>query len=172
MWPPHSIHNYPAKGYILEPVFIISQMSTLCIEGWNVWLFIHLKRPHSTRSKPNPVKPEPFLSFWQMKKEKKEMNYQYTSFNLYNFCIIWHFLGWWYLKKFKKTHNSCVKYDTVGVMGLKLLSGVCDHVNSTCNLTMATLLVMWSLLSASVTCSRSFQRLCCLSPKLSLTTRD
>lgn len=120
--------------------------------------FHSFRRPHSMRSKPNPVKPEPFLSFWQMKKEKKkEMNYQYTSFNLYNFCFIWHFLGWWYLKKFKKTHNSCVKYDTVGVMGLKLLSGVCDHVNSTCNLTMATLLVMWSLLSASVTCSSLFR---------------
>lgn len=32
------MHKYPAKGYILEPVFIISQMSTLCMEGCNVWL--------------------------------------------------------------------------------------------------------------------------------------
>lgn len=37
VWPQHSIHDYPAKGYILERVLIISQMSTLCIERWNVW---------------------------------------------------------------------------------------------------------------------------------------
>lgn len=120
------------------------------------WLFIHLRKPHTRE--PCKAWAIPFLLTNEKKKEKKEMNYQYTSYNLYNFCFIWHFLGWWYLKRFKKNpHNSCVKYDRVGVMGLKLLSGVCDHVNSTCNLTMATLLVMWRLLSASVTCSSLFR---------------